>query len=40
MIDLRAKQSEKQRTMESVFQEPAQVLVDLCALRFPATVGK
>ena len=40
MIDLRAKQSKKHGTMEPVFQESAQVLVDLCALRFPATVGK
>jgi hypothetical protein len=40
MIDLRAKQSEKQGTMESVFQESAQIRVDLCALRFPATIGK
>ena len=40
MKDLRAKQSEKQRTMEPVFQESAQVLVDLCTLRFAATVGE
>jgi hypothetical protein len=40
MIDLRAKQSEKQGTMESVFQESAQVRMNLCTLRFPATVGK
>jgi hypothetical protein len=40
MIDLRAKQSEKQGTMQSVFQESTQVLVDLFALGFPATVGK
>jgi hypothetical protein len=40
MIDLRAKQSEKQGTMQSVCQESTQVLVDLFALGFPATVGK
>ena len=40
MIDLRAKQSEKQGTMQPVFQESAQVLVDLFALGFPAAVGK
>jgi len=40
MIDLRAKQSEKQGTVEPVFQESAQGRVNLCALRFPATVDK
>jgi hypothetical protein len=40
MIDLRAKQSEEQGTMEPVFQECAQSCVNLCALRFPATVYK
>jgi hypothetical protein len=40
MIDLRAEQSEKQGTMEPVFQESTQGRVNLFALRFPATVDK
>jgi hypothetical protein len=40
MVNLGAEQSEKQRTMEPVFQESAQAFMDLCALGFPAAVGE